>query len=155
MKIIGLDPGLRNCGYGIIHAHQNKFQFIAAGTISPSDKLPMEQRLLAIFNALGEVFTTHQPQLCVIEEVFVSLNPQSTLKLGQARAMCLLVPAIHQVPINEHATRAVKQAITGSGKADKIHIQTMLRILIPSAEYKTEHESDALACAIAGFHLKS
>ncbi len=84
------------------------------------------------------------------EEIFVSQNFETTLKLGQARAMCLLVPAIHGVRVVEYATRLVKQAVTGSGRADKTQIQTMVKILLPNAQFANEHEADAIACAITG-----
>ncbi|MBR6232133.1 MAG: crossover junction endodeoxyribonuclease RuvC, partial [Alphaproteobacteria bacterium] len=117
MRILGLDPGLRHTGWGVIEKQGNTFQFLAAGTINPDDKLPLANRLAELFDSLSDVIKLWQPDTCAVEETFVNKNPNSTLKLGQARGVVLCVPAIQKIPVGEYTPNQIKKTITGVGHA--------------------------------------
>ncbi len=150
MKIIGIDPGLVNTGWGIIEANGNKLTYIADGTIRPKPTLAMPERLLSIYEELKNVIEQYKPEIAGLEDTFVSKFPQSTLKLGQARGVALLTPAIFNIPVNEYSPTMVKKAITGVGRADKNQIDTMVKTLLNiHGKLSSEHSSDALGIAIA------
>ncbi len=148
MLILGLDPGLGTTGWGIIAAQGNRLSHIANGQISTDAKAPLAQRLVTLDAALTDIILQHQPDCAAVEEVFVNVNPQSTLKLGQARGVCLLAAARGGLPVAEYATRLVKKAVVGTGGAEKAQIQAMLKILLPGAAVAGADAADALAVAI-------
>ena len=153
MRIIGLDPSLTCTGWGVIEAQGNRLTHIANGQIKTDAKAPLATRLLEIDQALASVIAEHRPQTGAVEEVFVNQNGQSTLKLGQARGVCLLALARAGLPVAEYATRLVKQAMVGTGGADKTQVQAMLKVLLPGASVAGADAADALAVAIAHAHL--
>lgn len=153
MRIIGLDPSLTCTGWGVIEAQGNRLTHIANGQIKTDAKAPLAARLLEIDQALASVIAEHRPQTGAVEEVFVNQNGQSTLKLGQARGVCLLALARAGLPVAEYATRLVKQAVVGTGGADKTQVQAMLKVLLPGASVAGADAADALAVAIAHAHL--
>jgi len=151
MKILGIDPGLRTTGFGIINKSGQKFEYVASGTIkTPDDSLP--QRLKVIFLNISEVIHTYEPECSAIEKVFFNINPQSTLLLGQARgaAICALVSA--KLLVSEYTALQVKQAITGQGKAQKRQVQDMIQRLLLLPELLNPDASDALAVAVCHAH---
>ena len=152
MIIIGIDPGLRHTGYGIIRAKDNNLSHIANGTISPKSDWPLADRLAHLFDGLVEKFQEFSPELCAIEDIFVSKNALSTLKLGHARGVALLAPAHMGCPVREFANTTVKKSITGVGRADKGQMIAMINILLPASNPTTDHAADALAVAICAAH---
>ncbi|MBK8631596.1 MAG: crossover junction endodeoxyribonuclease RuvC [Sphingomonadales bacterium] len=152
MLILGLDPGLGTTGWGIIAAVGNRISHIANGQISTNPKAPLAERLVTLDAALTDMILQHRPDAAAVEEVFVNTNAQSTLKLGQARGVCLLAAARGGLPVAEYATRLVKKAIVGTGAAEKAQIQAMLKILLPGVTLTGADAADALAVAIAHAH---
>jgi len=148
MKIIGIDPGLTKTGVGIIEVKNNQLFFVASETIYSSPTDPLVVRLSHFHNTLLEIIKTHQPDEAAIEETFVNMNPVSSLKLGQARGALILTLGICGLKVAEYASTAVKKTVVGVGRADKNQVQTMMKILLPKATFKTEDEADALAVAI-------
>jgi len=153
MLILGLDPSLTCTGWGIIAKSGNRLTHVANGQVrtDPSDSLP--DRLVTLDRELTDVILAHRPDCAAVEEVFVNKNPQSTLKLGQARGVVLLAAARAGLPIAEYATRLVKKAIVGTGGAEKAQVQAMLKVLLPAAKVTGADAADALAVAIAHAHL--
>ena len=152
-RLIGLDPGLRFMGWGVVDMVGNKLVHIANGTVASDAKLSLAERLLQLENGLCAVFDTWQPEFAAVEQSFVNRDGAATLKLGQARAVCLLVPARRNIAVAEFAPNFIKRAVTGSGHADKKQIAAMLGILLPQAKLGDEHCADALAVAITLAHV--
>ncbi len=152
MIILGLDPGLGTTGWGVIATTGNRLSHIANGQIATDPKAPLAERLVTLDAALTDIVLTHRPDCTAVEEVFVNANAQSTLKLGQARGVCLLAAARGGLPVAEYATRLVKKAIVGTGAAEKTQIQAMLKILLPGALIAGADAADALAVAICHAH---
>lgn len=152
MLILGLDPGLGTTGWGLISAQGNRLSHIANGQISTDAKADLAERLVTLDRALTDVILAHQPDCAAVEEVFVNANPQSTLKLGQARGVCLLSCARGGLAVSEYATRLVKKAVVGTGAAEKAQVQAMLKILLPGAAVAGADAADALAVAICHAH---
>ena len=151
--IIGLDPSLTCTGWGVIRREGNRLSHVANGQIKTEPKASLPQRLVELDRELAAVIAEHRPDAGAVEEVFVNANPQSTLKLGQARGVCLLALARAGMPVAEYATRLVKKAIVGTGAADKRQIQAMLGVLLPGVKLAGADAADALAVAIAHAHL--
>jgi crossover junction endodeoxyribonuclease RuvC len=149
---LGLDPGLGTTGWGVIVAQGNRLSHIANGQISTDAKMALAQRLVALDSALVDVILAHQPQSAAVEEVFVNANPQSTLKLGQARGVILLAAAKSGVTIGEYAARLVKKAVVGTGGADKAQVHAMVARLLPGVKISGADAADALAVAITHAH---
>lgn len=126
---------------------------IANGQVRTDPAAPLAERLVTIDRELTDVILLHRPDSAAVEEVFVNKNPQSTLKLGHARGVCLLAAARAGLPVSEYATRLVKKAIVGTGGADKVQVQAMLKVLLPGAKVAGADAADALAVAIAHAHL--
>ena len=147
MKILGIDPGLRITGFGVIEKHGNKLTYIASGTIKTLD-VDLPARLKTILQGVGEVVATYRPDCAAIEKVFVNVNPQSTLLLGQARgaAICALVSA--DLTVAEYTALQVKQAVVGQGKAQKQQVQDMVQRLLMLSGTPTADAADALGVAI-------
>ena len=153
MIIIGLDPSLSCTGWGVIAKQGNRLSHIANGQVKTDPKAPLAQRLVVLDRALAAVIAQYQPESGAVEEVFVNSNARSTLKLGQARGVCLLALARAGMPVAEYAARLVKKAIVGTGAADKVQIQAMLGVLLPGVTLAGADAADALAVAIAHAHL--
>ena len=153
MLIIGLDPGLGTTGWGIVAKSGSRLSHIANGQIKTDPKAPLAERLVTLDRELADVILAHRPDSGAVEEVFVNSNPQSTLKLGQARGVCLLALARAGMPVAEYATRLVKKALVGTGGAEKAQVQAMLRVLLPGVKLAGPDAADALAVAICHAHM--
>lgn len=150
--ILGIDPGLEHTGYGIIGVSGNAHRFIAAGRISTSPSLPLPERLVKIAEGLQAVIMQHKPTQAAVEETFVNSNARSSLKLGQARGVCLLIPTQHNIPVGEYAARLVKQSIVGKGNAEKTQVAHMVKVLLPQSAATSADAADALAVALTHAH---
>jgi len=151
MRLIGLDPGLRHTGWGVIEASGNRLSYVAAGVLHTSDNASLAARLDELYRQLEQVLDRFAPAEAAVEETFVNKNPSSTLRLGMARGVVLLAPARRGLRVFEYATNLVKKSITGQGHAEKPQVQTMVRRLLPGAEGGAD-ASDALAVAICHAH---
>ncbi|WP_209349329.1 crossover junction endodeoxyribonuclease RuvC [Pontixanthobacter sp. CEM42] len=151
--ILGLDPSLSCTGWGVIRSEGSRIAHIANGQIKTDAKAPMAERLAALQSGLAAVIAEHRPDRSAAEEVFVNKNPQSTLKLAQARGAVLAACGAAGLSANEHAARKVKKAVVGTGAADKTQVQAMLKVLLPGAKVAGADAADALAVAIADAHL--
>ena len=152
VRIIGIDPGLRRCGWGVIESAGNRLSFVASGTIQPAVDEGLPERLVALNRALDEVLDRFLPDEAAVEETFVSTGARSALQLGQARGVVLMTPARRGLPVGEYAANLIKKSVVGSGHADKTQIQAMIRILLPAADFKGADAADALAIAICHAH---
>ena len=148
MRLLGLDPGLRHTGWGIINSKDNKISWVASGNISPKISLSLSERLKEIHQGLNSIVKKYNPSIAAIEEVFVNMNGQSTLKLGMARGAAITACSINEMSVYEYAPTRVKQSVTGSGRSKKDQVASMVNLLLPGYEIKSEDESDALAVAI-------
>ena len=153
MLILGLDPSLSCTGWGVIRAEGSRLVHVANGQIRTDAQAPMAARLAAIQSALAAIISEHRPTRAAAEEVFVNKNPQSTLKLAQARGAVLAACGMAGLAVNEHAARLVKKAVVGTGAAEKTQVQAMLKILLSGATIAGPDAADALAVAIADAHL--
>ena len=153
MLILGLDPSLSCTGWGMIRAEGSRLVHVANGQIRTDAQAPMAARLAAIQSGLAAIISEHRPMRAAAEEVFVNKNPQSTLKLAQARGAALAACGMAGLAVNEHAARLVKKAVVGTGAAEKAQVQAMLKILLPGAAIAGPDAADALAVAIADAHL--
>ena len=154
IRILGIDPGLRRCGWGVIEILGARLSFVACGSVDPSDKLPMSERLRAIHDGLTAVLTEHRPDEAAIEETFVNKDARATLKLGAARGAAMVVPALAGVSVAEYAPNQVKKTVVGAGHAEKQQIRMMIGVLLPKADPRTEDAADALAIAICHAHSR-
>lgn len=152
VRIIGIDPGLRRCGWGVIESMGNRLSFVASGTITPAVDQDLSVRLTVLYRELGAVISRLRPDEAAVEETFVSAGARSALQLGQARGVALMTPASMGLPVGEYAANLVKKSIVGTGHADKSQIQLMIRTLLPTAEFKGADAADALAIAICHAH---
>ncbi|MEA3045714.1 MAG: crossover junction endodeoxyribonuclease RuvC [Sphingomonadales bacterium] len=152
MIILGLDPGLGCTGWGVIAAEGNRLSHIANGQVRTDPRLALAARLVTLEEALGKVIEAHRPAEAAVEEVFVNENPQSTLKLGQARGVVLFAAGRRGLPVGEYAARLVKKALVGTGAAEKVQVHAMVQRLLPSAEIAGADAADALAVAITHAH---
>ena len=148
IRIIGIDPGLRNLGWGIIDSDGTRFVFVASGVVHSTSDLVMAERLQQLHRGLSTAILAHAPNEAAVEETFVNCDPQSALKLGQARGIALVVPALNGIPVWEYAANLIKKAVTGSGHAQKEQIAMMVRVLLPKSNSAAGDAADALAAAI-------
>ena len=153
MIILGLDPSLSCTGWGVIRADGSRLTHLANGQIPTDAKAPMTARLALLQSRLSIVMAEYRPDRAAAEEVFVNKNPQSTLKLAQARGAVLAACGAAGLDVSEHAARLVKKAVVGTGGADKTQVQAMLKVLLPGAQISGADAADALAVAIADAHL--
>ena len=151
MKIIGIDPGLRNMGWGVISADGPRLRHVANGIIH-SEGGDLGPRLLVLFRGLSQVIATHAPDAAAVEQTFVNKDAVGTLKLGQARGIALLAPAEAGLEIGEYAPNAVKKAVVGVGHAGKEQVEHMVRFMLPGVELAGPDAADALAIAICHAH---
>lgn len=154
IRILGLDPGLRRTGWGVIEIDGARLTHVAHGVISPKDSLPFSERLLALFEGISAIVAEHAPHEAAVEETFMNNNAASALKLGHARAMALVVPARAGLPVAEYAATVVKKSVVGTGAADKTQVAFMIARLLPKAGPASADAADALAVAIAHAHAR-
>lgn len=152
MILLGLDPGLGTTGWGIIAADGNRLAHIANGQIKTDAEMALATRLLALDLALTDLILEHKPDGAAVEEVFVNVNPQSTLKLGQARGVALLAASRSGMEVGEYAARLVKKSVVGVGNASKDQVHAMVQRLLPGAKISGPDAADALAVAITHAH---
>ncbi len=148
VRILGLDPSLSSTGWGIIEAESNRLRYVADGFIPTETKTPVAERLAQIKNALCDVIEFYKPDEAAIEQVFMNTNAVSTIKLGMARGVVMMVPALYNISVTEYEPNKIKKAVVGVGKAEKNQVETMVKILLPGCKPKNNDSSDALAIAI-------
>lgn len=152
VRILGIDPGLRITGFGIIEKHGQRLVYVSSGCVkSPGDK-PLPDRLQVLLENLREVIDAHRPVQVAIEKVFVNVNPQSTLLLGQARGTAICAAVLARLPVSEYTALQVKQSVVGNGHAKKEQVQEMVKRLLGLPGYPSADAADALACAICHAH---
>jgi len=154
IRILGLDPGLRRTGWGVVRVEGARIAHLAHGVIAPRDTDPLSERLLALYLGVAEVVAAWAPDEAAIEETFVTANGSSTLKLGHARAAAMLAPAAAGLLVAEYAAKVVKKALVGTGAADKAQIAFMVARILPTAGGPTQDAADALAVAICHAHAR-
>ena len=152
MKILGLDPGLGTTGWGLIEAEGNRLRHLANGQISTETSAPLPQRLASLADQLEVLIAEQRPDSAAAEEVFVNKNPQSTLKLGQARGVVLMCAARAGIEVGEYAARLVKKAVVGNGNAEKMQVHAMVSRLLPGVKIAGPDAADALAVAVTHAH---
>lgn len=152
IRIIGIDPGLRRTGWGVIDSDGNRLRFVAAGTVKSDAADNLAIRLCQLHDGLSAVMDGHRPEEAAVEATFVNRDAAATLKLGQARGIAMLVPARAGLAVYEYAPNAVKKAVIGAGHGDKRQIAAMVRMLLPRAEFDSPDAADALAIAICHAH---
>jgi crossover junction endodeoxyribonuclease RuvC len=155
VRILGLDPGLRHTGWGIIEARGNRLSFVADGVLEPDPKLTLAERLQVLFAGVQELVARYAPHECAIEETFVNQNPVSTLKLGHARAAVMLPPAAAGILVAEYKPNLVKKSVVGAGHAEKAQVVAMMRMLLPGSKSGSEDAADALAVAVCHAHHRA
>ncbi|MBL8674423.1 MAG: crossover junction endodeoxyribonuclease RuvC [Rhodospirillales bacterium] len=154
MRLIGLDPGLRNTGWGVIESEGNRLRYVACGVVHSDEALPLASRLCQLFDGVTAVIAEWAPLEAAVEETFVNKNPNSTLKLGQARGAVLLAPAKRGLPAFEYGANHIKKSVVGVGHADKVQVEMMVRRLLPGSDAVAD-AADALAVAICHAHNRS
>tara|TARA_B100000073_G_scaffold346157_1_gene356890 strand:+ start:2877 stop:3383 length:507 start_codon:yes stop_codon:yes gene_type:complete len=148
MQIIGIDPGLRKTGWGIVSVEGNIITHVSNGTLKSSESNDLSQRLLEIFVQLIKVIEDFKPQVAAVENTFINKDAAGALKLGQARAIALLAPAKLKLPVFEYAPNTIKKAVVGVGHADKLQVKTMVQIQLPKAKFDGQDSVDALSIAL-------
>ncbi|MBL4802618.1 MAG: crossover junction endodeoxyribonuclease RuvC [Emcibacter sp.] len=151
-RLIGIDPGLRKTGWGVIDVEGSRLIHVANGVVCSDDRATLAERLVQLFDGLQQVIADWEPHSAAVEETFVNKNPNSTLKLGQARGIALLVPSLAGVPVAEYSPNHIKKTVVGAGHAGKAQVAAMLKILLPQAVINGEDAGDALAVAICHAH---
>ena len=151
-RILGLDPGLGTTGWGLIQAEGNRLSHLANGQLRTDASEPLPKRLAHLASQLEALLADHTPEAAAVEEIFVNKNPQSTLKLGQARGVALMVAARSGLDVGEYAARLVKKAVVGTGAAEKAQVHAMVQRLLPGAQISGPDAADALAVAITHAH---
>lgn len=153
--LLGLDPGLRFTGWGVIEVNGSRLRHIADGVIGTDGDQPVPLRLKTLHDALADLLERHRPAEAAVEETYVNRNGSATLKLGYARGVALLAPALAGVPVTEYAAKTVKMAVVGTGGADKEQVKVMVRRLLPGATIGRADAADALAVAICHAHHRA
>lgn len=152
IRIIGIDPGLRRTGWGVVDTLGNELRFVAAGTVKSDDKEALATRLCQLHDGLVAVIRETAPAEAAVEATFVNKDATATLKLGQARGVAMLVPALAGLAVAEYAPNAVKKAVIGVGHGEKRQIHMMVKVLMPRAKFDSDDAADALAIAICHAH---
>lgn len=155
MLLLGLDPGLRNTGWGLVEAVGNRLRQVADGVVHSDQALSLAERLAQLHRGIAEIVARFAPDEAAVEETFVNRNPASTLKLGQARGAVLLAPALAGVPVAEYSPALVKKSLVGTGRADKTQVAAMVRLLLPGCLVSGGDAADALAVAICHAHHRA
>ena len=148
MRILGIDPGSRRTGWGVIHHQAGKSSYVASGTLHLGEAIPLPERLLNLSQGLEEIIAGYQPDCCAIEEIFSARNARSALVLGHARGVILLTAVRNGLSLHEYAATRVKQTVVGVGRATKDQVNQMVGILLNRREKYQEDEADALANAL-------
>jgi crossover junction endodeoxyribonuclease RuvC len=151
-RILGIDPGLRITGFGVIERHGNLLRYVASGCVKPEAGQSLPERIATLFQGVGKVIATYAPEVAAVEKVFVNVNPQSTLLLGQARGAVLAALVAQGLPVSEYTALQIKQAVVGQGKAAKEQVQHMVKRLLSLSGMPAADAADALACAICHAH---
>ncbi len=152
VRIIGIDPGLRCTGWGVIESDGRALSYVASGAVTSNGKAELAHRLLELFEGLSSVLSSWEPEEAAVENTFVNRNASATLKLGQARGIALVAPALRGLAVAEYAPNMVKKTVVGAGHAGKEQIRAMIGHLLPRAQPESEDEADALAIAITHAH---
>ena len=152
IRILGIDPGLRRTGWGVVAIAGNRLSFLACGSLATDEHAELAARLLSIHDGLRRVVETHAPDEAAVEATFVNKDASATLKLGQARGVAMLVPAIAGMHVAEYAPNLVKKTIVGAGHSEKAQIRMMIGVLLPKADPQTDDAADALAIAVCHAH---
>ena len=152
VRIIGIDPGLRRCGWGIIESEGNRLRFVACGTLMPPTDRSLAERLAELHAGLSALISLYRPDEAAVEETFVNAGARSALQLGQARGVALMTPASMGLKVGEYAANLVKKSVVGTGHAEKAQVQLMVKTLLPAASFKGADAADALAIAICHAH---
>ena len=155
IRILGIDPGLRRTGWGVIDVDGNRLSYVACGSVATVDKAELARRLIDIHAGLLRVIEQFSPGEAAVEQTFVNANAAATLKLGQARGVALLAPAQSGIAVAEYAPNLVKKTIVGAGHGDKAQIRMMVGVLLPKADPESEDAADALAIAICHAHHRT
>ncbi len=152
IRILGIDPGLRRTGWGVIDVDGNRLIYVGCGSVESRDASPLSERLHALHEGLARVLGDFQPVEAAVEQTFVNKDGAATLKLGQARGIAMLAPALFGISVAEYAPNQIKKTVVGAGHADKNQIRVMLGMLLPKADPQTPDAADALAIAITHAH---
>ena len=155
IRILGIDPGLRRTGWGIIDMRGNDLGYVACGTVLPEDTAPLPERLRQLHAGLTEIVTLHEPDEAAVEQTFVNRDATATLKLGHARGVALLAPAQAGIPVAEYAPNLIKKTVVGTGHGEKRQIRAMIAVLLPRARPGSDDAADALAVAITHAHHRA
>lgn len=155
MRVLGLDPGLRTTGWGLIDSDGPRLRYVADGVVKSDDRLSLAERLAQLHQGVRAVIDRWAPEEAAVEQTFVNKNPESTLKLGQARGAVLLAPALVGLWVGEYAPSLVKQAVVGTGRAAKDQVGMMVRTLLPGCLVTSPDAADALAVAICHAHHRA
>ncbi len=155
IRILGIDPGLRRTGWGLIEADGNRLIHIACGSLETNERAELGTRLLAIHDGLIAVIEQYQPHEAAVEATFVNANAAATLKLGQARGIAMLVPAKAGLTVTEYAPNVIKKTVVGAGHGEKMQIRMMVGVLLPRADPKSDDAADALAIAVCHAHHRT
>ena len=152
IRILGIDPGLRRTGWGVLESAGNRLVFLACGSVTTDDRDGLAVRLLAIHDGLMRILEEYRPDEAAVEATFVNKDANATLKLGQARGIAMVVPAKAGVPVAEYAPNLVKKSIVGAGHGDKAQVRMMIGVLLPKADPSSDDAADALAIAVTHAH---
>ena len=155
IRIIGIDPGLRRTGWGVVEIEGNRLGFVGCGSVPTNDRDALAARLLTIHDGLMKILDEFQPDEAAVEATFVNKDGQATLKLGQARGIAMVVPAKAGIPVAEYAANLVKKSIVGSGHGDKTQVRMMIGVLLPKADPASHDAADALAIAVTHAHHRT
>jgi crossover junction endodeoxyribonuclease RuvC len=148
IRILGIDPGLRNTGWGLIEATGTRLTYVGCGSIHTDAATSLAERLALIHRSIARLIDDERPAEAAVEETFVNRDPQSTLKLGQARGAALAALALMELPVAEYAANLIKKTVVGVGHAEKAQVQMMVKMLLPASQAKSPDAADALAVAI-------
>jgi len=155
IRILGIDPGLRRTGWGVIACEGNRLSYLACGSVETSERAALAARLVVIHDGLSRVIEEFRPDEAAVENTFVNKDAGATLKLGQARGIALLIPARAGISVSEYAPNLVKKTIVGAGHAEKKQIRVMIGVLLPKADPQSEDAADALAIAVCHAHHRT
>jgi crossover junction endodeoxyribonuclease RuvC len=155
IRILGIDPGLRRTGWGIIESDGVRLIYVASGVVTSDADDDLAYRLRALYDGVCGIIASYNPQEAAVEETFVNENPRSTLKLGQARGVAMLAPAMRGLKVAEYTPNLIKKTVVGAGHAEKAQIQAMIGFLLPKAKFESADEADALAIAICHANHRS
>ncbi len=155
MRLLGIDPGLRFTGWGVIEAAGNRLSAVACGVIATDGEAAVAERLCTLHRALADLLARFAPAEAAVEETYVNRNGLATLKLGYARGVALLAPALAGIPVAEYGAKTVKRAVVGTGAAEKAQVAMMVRRLLPGVDLRRADAADALAVAICHAHHRA